>query len=45
MCFSSSNSGPLLLVQTFTSMGCRLLFIVGENASLIVVTMLKNSAL
>ena len=33
------------LVQIFMSIACRLLFIAGEKASLMVVTMLKNSVL
>ena len=41
--FSSDNSEKLLLVQTFTSEACRLLFIAGENAELMMVAMLKNS--
>jgi len=32
-------------VHTFTSLSCSLLFITGENAQLMVVTMLKNDAL
>lgn len=42
--FSSddSNSGSPQLVQLFTSMACRLLFIAGENALLMVVIMLKK---
>ena len=43
--FSTGNSGSPPLVQIFTSMLCRLLFIVGENAQLTVVTMLENSVL
>ena len=34
-----------LLVQVFMSAVCRLLFITGENADLVVVTVLKNSVL
>ena len=47
VCFSSgnSNSGSPLLVQIFTSMAWKLLFIAGENAELMVATMLKNSVL
>jgi len=45
VCFSSSdsNSGSPLLVQVLRSMACRLLLIAGENAEIIVVTVLKNS--
>ena len=45
--FSSgnSNSGSLLLVQIFMSAACRLSFTVGENAQLMVVTILKSSVL
>ena len=45
--FSSgaSDSGSPPLVQIFMSVGCRLLFFAGENAQLIVVTVLKYSAL
>jgi len=39
--FSNSNSGLHLLVQILMSAACRLLFIAGENAELMVVTMLK----
>ena len=47
VCFSSgdSNSGSPMLVQTLTSMACRLLFITGKNAQLMVVTVLKNRVL
>jgi len=47
MCFSSgdSNNGPPPLVQAFLSVVCRLFFIAGENAQLMVVAVLKNSAL
>jgi len=38
----SSNSVSSPLVQIFTSTACRLLFIAGKNAQLMVVTMLKN---
>jgi len=41
--FSSGNSGSPPLVQTFTNAACRLLFITGENAQLMVTAMLKNS--
>ena len=37
--------GPPLLVQVFTSTACRLLFIAGENAQLMVVTVLKKTVL
>jgi len=40
----SSNGAPPL-VQTSTSTVCMLLFMAGENAQLMVVTMLKNSVL
>ena len=45
--FSScnSNSWSPLLLQIFMSTACRLLFIAGENAQLMVATMLKNSVL
>ena len=43
--FSSGNGGSPPLVQTFMSTACRLLFITGENAELMVVTLLKNSVL
>ena len=45
--FSSngSNSGSPLLVQICLSAACRLLFIAGKNAQLMVVVMLKNSVL
>ena len=43
--FSNDNSygrsSPL--VQVLTSMACRLLFIAGQNASLMVVTVVKNT--
>jgi len=35
-------TGSPLLVQIFTSVACWLLLIVGENAELVVVTVLKN---
>jgi len=43
-CFSSvdSNSASHPQVQMFVHMACSLLFIAGENAQLVVVTMLKN---
>jgi len=42
--FSSGdcNNGSTSLVQIFSSMACRLLFIAIENTQLMVVTMLKN---
>ena len=45
VCFSSGGggSGSPPLVQSFTSVACRLLFIADENAHLMVVTMLKNA--
>ena len=45
--FSSGDSGhgSPQLVQTSTSTVCRLLFIAGENAQLMVVTVLKNNIL
>ena len=45
--FSSGNNdiGSPLVVQILTSTACRLLFIAGENAELMVVTTLKNSVL
>ena len=45
--FSSGDSdgGAPLLVQVFMSIKCRLLFITGKNAPLMVVTVLKNSFL
>jgi len=39
--FSSGNSGSPLLMQVFTSTACRLLFITGNNAQLMVVTVEK----
>ena len=44
VCFSrgDSNSGSCPLVQIFMSTACRLLFITGENAWLMVVAMLKK---
>jgi len=41
----NSNSGAPHLVQIFTSAACRLSFITGGNAELMVVTMSKNSVL
>ena len=38
---SYGRSSPL--VQVLTSMACRLLFIAGQNASLMVVTVVKNT--
>jgi len=45
--FSSNgtDSGFPLLVQGFTNVSYRLLFITGENAELMVVTVLTNSVL
>ena len=43
--FISGDSGSPLVVQILTSTVCRLLFIAGENAELMVVTMLKNNIL
>ena len=45
--FSSSNSysGSPQLMQIFLSMACRLLIIVGENAQLMMVIVLKNNVL
>ena len=45
--FSSgiSDSGSSLLVQIVMIAAYRLLFIIGENAQLMVVTVLKNSVL
>ena len=40
-----SDSRSALLVQIFTSAACRLFSIAGENAQVLVVTMLKNSIL
>ena len=47
VCFSSDNinSGSPPLVQIVTSAACRLLFIAGKNAQLMVVIMWKNSVL
>lgn len=42
---SSGGSGSLLLEQMVTSAACKLLFMAGENALVMVVTMLKNSGL
>jgi len=39
------NSGSSLLVQILMSVPCRLLFITGESAELMAVTMLKSTAL
>ena len=41
----SSDSGSPLLLQIVMSVACRLLFIAGENAELMVVSMLKTSVL
>ena len=47
MCSSSvdNDSGSPLLVQIFMSMAYRILFIAGENARLLVVTVFQNSTL
>jgi len=45
VCFSSGNNGSPQLVQIFTSVLSRLLFITGENAKLVVMTTLKYSVL
>ena len=45
MHFSSDNCRSSPLLQTIVSVACRRLFITGENAQLMVVTMLKNSVL
>ena len=47
VCFFSGNSdsGSPPLVQIFMGTACRLLFIIGENAQLMVLTVLKNSVL
>ena len=45
VCFSSGDCGSPPLVQVFTNAACRLLFIAGENAELMVVSMLKTSVL
>ena len=45
MCFSSGDSWSSLLVQIFTNSAHRLSFIAGENAYLMTMTTLKNSAL
>ena len=39
------DSGSPLLVQIFTSVACRFLFVAGKNAQLMVLTMLKTSVL
>ena len=39
------DSRSRLLVQIVMSMACKFLFIAGENAQLMVVTVLKNSVL
>ena len=39
------NSVSLLLVQTFMTMACRIFFITGKNAELMVVTTLENTVL
>ena len=43
--FSSGDSGSLHLMRVFMSAACRLLFITGENAQLMMETVLKNSVL
>ena len=45
MCWNSgdSDNGSPPLVQIFTSSACKLLFIAGKNAQLMVVTVLKNT--
>jgi len=45
LCFSSGNNELPQLVQILMSMACRLLFIAGENAWLMVVIALKKSVL
>jgi len=40
-----TDSGSPRLVQIFMSTACRILFITGKNALLVVMTMLKNSDL
>lgn len=44
MCRSGSDSLSSPLVQIFTSTSCRLLFAAGENAQIMVATVLKYSA-
>ena len=39
------TTATVVHVQIFISVACRLLFTAGENAQLMVVTVLKNSAL
>ena len=41
----NNNSGSPLMMQVSTSAACGLLFVAGENAQLMVVTMLKNHIL
>ena len=43
--FQQCDSGSATLIQFFVSIVCRLLLITGENAQLMVVTVLKNSVL
>jgi len=45
--FSSSDrdSGSSPMIKTFMTAACRLLFITGKNAQLMVVTVLKNRVL
>jgi len=45
VCSSSGNSALPLLVQFFMGTTCRLFFMAGENAELMVVTVLQNNAL
>jgi len=45
--FSSSNSDSVspLLLQIFMRIACKLLYIAGENAQLMVISMLKKTVL
>ena len=43
--FSSGDSGSFPLVQIAPSVACRLLFFVGKNAQLMVMTILKSRVL
>ena len=43
--FSSNGSGSSPLVHIVRSTACRLLFMAGENAQLMVMTILKDSVL
>jgi len=43
--FSNGCSGSSLLMQVFMSISCRCLLFAGENAYLMVMTMLKNEVL